>query len=71
MKVISTLSDFIEWTERFDDGQHLFRGVSRVSYRIEVSACRRLPKADKNNPAKLLKINQEEFSKRLESMHIY
>jgi len=60
---ISTLSDFIEWTEQFNDGQYLFRGVSKASYKIEASACRRLPKADRNNSNKLLKINQEMLEK--------
>ena len=27
---VKTLSEFIEWAAQFDDGQYLFRGVSKV-----------------------------------------
>ena len=57
--IAKTLNEFIEWAARFKDGQYLFRGVTKDKYEIEASACRRLPDADKNNPSKLLKINQE------------
>ena len=60
---ISTLSGFIKWTEQFNDGQYLFRGVSKAKYKIEASACRRLPKTERNNVNKLLKINQEMLEK--------
>lgn len=58
-----TLNKFIDWTARFKDGQYLFRGVTKETYRIEASACRRLPVADQNNSSKLLKINQELIDK--------
>ena len=57
-KHVETLSDFMKWLEQFNDGQYLFRGVSKDTHKIEASAYRRLPKADRNNPNKLLKINQ-------------
>ena len=57
--IAKTLNEFIEWAARFKDGQYLFRGVTQEKYGIVASACRRLPDADKNNPSKLLKINQE------------
>ena len=57
--IVKTLNEFIEWAARFKDGQYLFRGVTKETYGIEASACRRLPVADQNNPTKLLKINQE------------
>ena len=57
--IAKTLNEFIEWAARFKDGQYLFRGVTKDKYEIVASACRRLPDADKNNPSKLLKINQE------------
>lgn len=60
---ISTLIDFIEWTEKFNDGQYLFRGVSKVSYNIEASAYRCLPEEDKYDVDKLLKINREMLDK--------
>ena len=60
---VKTLHEFIEWTGQFKDGQYLFRGVSRDTYKIEASACRRLPTKDRNNPSKLLKINQELIAK--------
>ena len=60
---VRTLSGFLKWAEQFNDGQYLFRGVRKKSYKIEAGACRRLPKADRYNPAKLLKINQELIDK--------
>lgn len=55
---VKTLSEFIEWAAQFDDGQYLFRGVPKDNYKIQASAYRRLPKRDRNNPSKLLRINQ-------------
>ena len=60
---ISSLSDFIEWTENFNYGQYLFRGVSKVSYKIEASACRRLPPMARKNVKKILQINEEMLDK--------
>ena len=60
---VRTLSGFLTWAEQFNDGQYLFRGVRKKSYKIEAGACRRLPKSDRYNPAKLLKINQELIDK--------
>ena len=60
---IKTLNEFIEWASRFKVEQHLFRGVSAESYKIEPSACRRLPKLHRNNPSKLLKINKDLIEK--------
>ena len=56
---IESLSEFIEWASQFNDGQYLFRGVPDDSYEIEASACRRLPEGERDNPARLLKVNQE------------
>lgn len=61
--IATTLNEFIEWAARFKDGQYLFRGVTKETYGIEASACRRLPVADENNPIKLLEINQELIDK--------
>ena len=58
---IETLSEFIEWTAQFNDGQYLFRGVSKDCYKIEASAYQRLT-TDKT-AARLLKINQELIEK--------
>ena len=55
---VKTLNEFIEWAAQFNDGQYLFRGVPKYNYKIQASAYRRLPKRDRNNPSKLLKINQ-------------
>ena len=60
---VKTLSSFIKWAAQFNDGQYLFRGVSRDSYKIEASAYRRLPEEQRNNPARLLRINQELIEK--------
>ena len=40
-KKIETLKEFIDWTDRFKDGQYLFRGVSNKCYQIEESTYRR------------------------------
>ena len=60
---VKTLSSFIKWAAQFNDGQYLFRGVSKDSYKIEASAYRRLPETQKNNPAMLLRINRELIEK--------
>ena len=60
---VKTLSEFIEWAAQFNDGQYLFRGVSKDSYKIEASAYRRLPEVARNNPARLLRINRELIEK--------
>ena len=60
---VKTLSSFIKWAAQFNDGQYLFRGVSKDSYEIEASAYRRLPEAQRNNPARLLRVNQELIEK--------
>ena len=60
---VKTLNSFIKWAARFNDGQYLFRGVSKDSYEIEASAYRRLPEAQRNNPARLLQINQDLIEK--------
>ena len=55
---VKTLSGFIKWAEQFNDGQYLFRGVTRDTYKIEASTYRRLQEEDKI-PANLLKLNQK------------
>ena len=60
---VKTLNSFIKWAAQFNDGQYLFRGVSNESYNIEASAYRRLPEAARNNPAWLLRINQDLIEK--------
>lgn len=60
---VKTLDSFIRWAAQFNDGQYLFRGASKDSYKIEASSYRRLPNRDKNNPDRLLKINQELLDK--------
>jgi tetratricopeptide (TPR) repeat protein len=62
-KRVKTLSGFMKWVEQFNDGQYLFRGVSKHTHKMEASAYRRLPEADRSNPNKLLKINQELINK--------
>ena len=60
---VKTLNSFIKWAAQFNDGQYLFRGVSNESYEIEASAYRRLPEGTINNPAWLLRINQDLIDK--------
>ena len=62
-KRVKTLSGFMKWIEQFNDGQYLFRGVSKHTYKLEASAYRRLPEADRNNSSRLLKINRELINK--------
>ena len=50
-KRVKTLNGFMKWIEQFNDGQYLFRGVSKHTYKLEASAYRRLPEADGNNSA--------------------
>ena len=60
---VKTLNSFIKWAAQFNDGQYLFRGVSKDSYKIEASAYRRLPEGARNNPDILLRINQDLIEK--------
>ena len=57
-RCVKTLSEFIEWAAQFNDQQYLFRGVPNDNFEIQASAYRRLPKADRSDPSKLLIINQ-------------
>ena len=56
---ITTLSEFMEWTQQFSPGEYLFRGVSDEGYEIEASAYRRLKTEADRNPEKFLEINKE------------
>ena len=47
-KRVKTLSGFLRWIEQFNDGQYLFRGVSKHTYELEAFAYRRLPKKERN-----------------------
>ena len=60
---VKTLSGFLKWAEQFNDGQYLFRGVSKDTYPIEASVYRRLLEKERNKPNKLLKINRELIDK--------
>ena len=60
---VKTLNGFMKWAAQFNDRQYLFRGVSKDSYKIEASACRRLPEAERSDPDQLLRINQELIQK--------
>lgn len=62
-KRVKTLNGFMKWAEQFNDGQYLFRGVSKHTYKIEASAYRRLLETDRSNPTRLLKINRELIDK--------
>ena len=62
-KRVKTLSGFMKWVEQFNDGQYLFRGVSKHTHKMGASAYRRLPESERNNPNRLLKINQELIDK--------
>ena len=55
---VKTLGGFIKWAAQFNDGQYLFRGVSKDCYKIEASTYRRLLSEADKNPTQLLKINK-------------
>ena len=61
LRRVKTLSGFIKWAAQFNNGEYLFRGVSKDSYKIEASAYRRL--ITNKTAARLLKINQELIEK--------
>ena len=62
-RTVKTINEFIDWTKQFSNGQHLFRGVSKESYKLEAAANRRLPESHRNNPKKLLNINKDLITK--------
>ena len=55
---VKTLNGFMKWVAHFNDGEYLFRGVSKETYELEASAYRRLPQTDRH-PETLRHINQE------------
>ena len=60
---VTTLTGFLNWAAQFNDGEYLFRGVSRDSYKIEASALRRLSDEVKNYPMSLYQINRDLIDK--------
>lgn len=56
---ITTLNEFVEWTQQFAPGEYLFRGISNEDYEIEASAYRRLKTEADRNPEKFLEVNKE------------
>lgn len=53
----------MRWTSQFEAGQHLFRGVSNHTYKIEASAYRRLSPDEDKSPVQLLKVNRDLIDK--------
>ena len=51
-EIFKTLSDFLEWASRFDDGTYVFRGVPNDTYSIQASAYRRVPENEQNSEDK-------------------
>ena len=47
-KTIKTLDEFIAWTNQFDEGEYVFRGVPNKAYKIQASAYRRPEEKDRN-----------------------
>jgi tetratricopeptide (TPR) repeat protein len=56
---ITTLSEFMEWTQQFAPGEYLFRGISNEEYEIEASAYRRLKTETDRILERFLEINKE------------
>ena len=56
---ITSLSDFIEWTEQFSSREYVFRGISNEEYVIEAPAYSRLGREGGATPEKLLKVNRD------------
>ena len=59
---VRSLTGFLKWAAKFENGQYLFRGVSNDTYEIQASSSRRLEQED-GNPAQLLKVNQDLIDK--------
>ena len=55
---VRSLNGFLNWAAKFD-GEYLFRGVSKDTYKIEASACYHMSDDDKRNPVNLCKINEK------------
>ena len=55
---ITTLNEFMEWTQQLAPEEYLFRGVPNADYEIEASAYRR-PKKEDRDFEKFLRINKE------------
>ncbi len=55
---ITTLNEFMEWTQQLAPEEYLFRGVQNEDYKIEASAYRRPKKGDRDFE-KFLQINKE------------
>ena len=51
-ELVETLSDFLEWASRFNNGTYVFRGVPNDEYRIQASAYRRVPENEQNSEDK-------------------
>lgn len=63
VRTITSLTEFMEWVKQLPEGQYLYRGVSKASYEIEASACRRLPDEDRKKRSELLKVTEELIEK--------
>ena len=55
---ITTLNEFMEWTQQLAPEEYLFRGIANKDYEIEASAYRR-PKKEDREFGKFLQINKE------------
>lgn len=60
---VRILTSFLKWAAQFDDGEYLFRGVSKDTYKIEASTCYHMSETEKRNPMNLLKINETLINK--------
>ena len=62
--LVTTVSEFMEWTTQFNQGAYLFRGVTNKDYNISASAYRRLKNTQDGNEnrsvefEKFVQINQ-------------
>ena len=54
---ITTLNEFMEWAQKLNRGEYVFRGVPNQTYGIQASAYRR-PREDDRDFEKFLRINK-------------
>lgn len=55
---VKSLNDYINWVDQLDGEEYLFRGVPDNKYKIQASACRRLPDEERESLESLVQLNR-------------